>query len=297
MLRNKFNKIISFLFKDNFIRIISYGQRVALVTGLVLRYLSSHLKPHFIAIYDNIKNRCSVAIKQIQDRIFTSIDWLKKIAIGFLPYVLGLISFIITSWISTWLTEAKILVPTMKIPEDYSVLAWSYIGITVGILSIIYPLSLNIRESLISRIINSLDDLLNVQNRKKHINSEAAFLRIQKYIWPKLQKFRREIFDYLLPSLAIFTISSVARILINLMGVNIIEVKFLGYDIFSKLIEVHFIEPHLYIIAYILWIIAMAGSILRHRPVYYVEKAETIIVGVSSIEDGELRKLKPEDLI
>jgi len=187
----------------------------------------------------------------------------------------GVLTAILVAWLSTHLS----LMPSTG-PENHYSIAWTYVAIAIAIVSLLYPQSLSIRESLTDRAIN-LHERLNHTNPKLDSSLNALY----ESALDDIAGFRFQLFDKQLPFLVSFTIISVLRALLCLLGLGIFSM-----DSFNTQI----LEPQIYLMVYISWIIWVAITWQIYKP---FQKIETLELKTRNIPDFEERVkpwLKPQ---
>lgn len=158
--------------------------------------------------------------------------------------------------------------------ENHYSIAWTYVTLVVAIISILYPLALTIRDSLTARLFAAYGRL------KESGSIEDEEFRHDFY--NPLRRFRTILFDIQLPILATFSLLSVVRVLLCLMSLGPLSV------------EQQMLEPQLYILAYLAWIVWVATVLLWLRPYYLVETAETKVLGLPVFEQSFKQELKEQ---
>lgn len=158
--------------------------------------------------------------------------------------------------------------------ENHYSIAWTYVTLVIAIISILYPLALTIRDSLTGRLFAAYTRL----KETGRITDEE----FRDHYYQPLQRFRRILFDIQLPILASFSLLSVVRVLLCLMSLGPLSV------------EQQMIEPQLYILGYLGWIVWVASVLLWLRPYYVVETAETQVLGLPVFEQSFQQELQQQ---
>jgi len=149
--------------------------------------------------------------------------------------------------------------------SNYYIIAWTYVTLVVAIISLAYPFSLNIRESLTTRLFKAHDklkDTMSNNDLKKLFQNEYEVLR----------KFRRALFDRQLPFIASFCGCSILRILFCLINVG-------PFPITQQIIE-----PQIYMVGFMFCAASVASTFLKWKPFYAIEKLEAEIRGLPPFE-------------
>lgn len=159
--------------------------------------------------------------------------------------------------------------------ENHYSIAWTYITLVVAVISILYPLALTIRDSLTARLFSSW-----VKLRERVGNEQDE--EFKREFYSPLQRFRTILFDIQLPILVTFSLLSVIRVLLCLISLGPLT------------LEQQLIEPQIYILAYLVWMIWVAGVVLWLRPYYVVETAETKALELPIFEQSFTQELREQ---
>ena len=159
--------------------------------------------------------------------------------------------------------------------SNHYTIAWTFIALSVAVVSLSYPLSLTIRDSLTNRVIQLHDFIKNPCNGIQDDYEEKYEDALNK-----IALFRYVFFDMELPFLISFTAVSVVRVLLCLIGVG-----FYPIDNFS----IQLYEPQLFLLVYLLWAIMVAITWEYIKP---FKRIETMELHVRNRDDFESR-VKP----
>lgn len=144
-------------------------------------------------------------------------------------------------------------------PENYYSIGWSYVSLVVGIISLMYPLALSIRQSLTTRFFEI----------SKLFNGDVGII-LGPY--RRLQDFRRILFDQQLPFIACFSAASVVRVMLCLINVGPLSTK------------QQMLEPQVYVIGYLFWAFWAAFTFIRLKPFVAVEEIEAKYCNLPNFE-------------
>ena len=147
--------------------------------------------------------------------------------------------------------------------SNHYAIAWTYVTLVIAIVSLLYPLSLNIRDSLTTRLINSYDKL--IENGNGELKKKELDIIFKEPI-ERVAELRFWVFDKQLPFLIAFAATSVVRVLLCLIG--------LGWYGLDDRFESQLLEPQLYVIVYLAWMIWVSATILILQPFKFLEKLE-----------------------
>lgn len=182
----------------------------------------------------------------------------------------------IASYFSILLLSAALPLKHSTGKENHYSIAWTYITLVVAVISILYPLALTIRDSLTARLFSSWVKLRETAGVEEDEKFTREFYR-------PLQRFRTIVFDIQLPILATFSFLSVIRVLLCLMNLG------------PMTVEQQIIEPQIYVMVYLAWMVWVAGVVLWLRPYYIVETAETRALGLPIFEQSFTQELRDLD--
>lgn len=146
-------------------------------------------------------------------------------------------------------------------PSEFHEVGWSYVTLVISVLSLLYPLALTLRESLTARVFGVFDDLKSLGGEEVATDSLAVRRFYEETVYP-VQRFRRWVFGRQLPLLASFSICSTVRVLLCMIGVGPLPVS------------QQMLEPQVFAIIYLAWMITMMATIGATKPFRAVEIGE-----------------------
>jgi hypothetical protein len=146
--------------------------------------------------------------------------------------------------------------------DVYSETAWQYIALAVALVSVLYPLAIDIRDRFASRLFAAYEKL----KREKTDSQDAV--RIGDMCWNRIETFIDVFFHRQLPALAVFVVMTVIGTLLCLFRVGPLDR------------EQQLLQLYVYMLAYVLWIFWVAFNLIRTTPLQALELVEQVALNL-----------------
>jgi hypothetical protein len=158
--------------------------------------------------------------------------------------------------------------------DEFHNIAWPYVTLVIAVVSLLYPLALQLRDSLTSRLFAAFEALRQCKKWTSAVVDEqdTDYRLFKERVLGPVATFRTRIFDQQLPFLIGFSAATVLRVLTCMIGLGPLPVS------------QQIIEPQLFVAVYLLWAGWVTVTVLQLRPFWAVETALAIGIGSPLIE-------------